>query len=358
VRRGIAIFVAALALGGCASEVTPLTGCNAAYGIEPDCRFRNPEDIASIPGTDWLVVSQFGAMDGTRAGSLAAYQPSTGRLEELFPVGEYEDDRRWGETACGPVSVTAFSPHGIDVDVHPSGRTWLLAVNHGVRESVELFEVEASNAGLALFWRGCALAPEGDSLNDVRARADGGFWTTRMMGRGAQLGAIGAVLFGSDTGWVYAWTPGAGFARVTGSEGSLPNGIEKSQDERHLYVSATGTGEVRRLELASGRVVARADAARADNLTWSGDGRLLVATSDDSLSEMLACATLDAGACGAAFEVLSLDPLSLDGTAWLAHRGAPMGGVSVATHAGDSLYLGSYAGDRVARWRIPTIETQ
>jgi hypothetical protein len=36
----------------------------------------------------------------------------------------------------------------------------------------------------------------------------------------------------------------------------------------------------------------------------------------------------------------------------LANRGAPVGGVSVALRRGEDLYLGSVAGDRIARWHV------
>ena len=36
----------------------------------------------------------------------------------------------------------------------------------------------------------------------------------------------------------------------------------------------------------------------------------------------------------------------------LGHRGAPIGGVSVALRVGDVVYFGSSAGDRIARWHV------
>lgn len=355
--RAFGIVATVVLLAGCGSDVTPITGCDAAFGLEPDCRFQNPEDIVRVPGTDWLVVSQYGAMDGARPGSVVAYQPATGRLEQIFPGGAPDDDRRWGDAACPPPSVERFAPHGIDVDVHPSGKNVLLVVNHGARESVEFFELEASNAGIAVFWRGCAEAPADGYFNDVVARRDGGFWVTHMMPRHGQWLATIRGLLGFETGFVYAWSPGQGFAPVAGTDAPFPNGIEKSNDERFLYVNAYLAGEVRKIDVASGAVVARAEVSSPDNSSWDDSGRLLVASHTDSTSEFLACRDIETGACGFAFEIVALDPDTLDGFAWLAHRGAPMGGVTVATRLGDSLYLGTFAGDRVARFRIPTLDS-
>jgi hypothetical protein len=343
-----------IAVGGCESAVTPVQGCRADSGLEPDCRFQNPEDIVRVPGTDWLVVSQFGAMDGSRHGSLAAYQPSTGRLEQVFPGGEFDDDRRWGDAACPPPDAASFSPHGIDLDVHPSGRAMLLVVDHGGREAVEQFELEASNEGLAVFWRGCALGPADAYFNDVVAAADGGFFVTHMMPKNGQwLAQVRGGLFGLDTGFVYRWTPGSGFSEVPGTRAPFPNGVEKSPDGRYLYLNSSLGDEVRKVEVATGAIVARRAVAMPDNSSWDDSGRLLVASLDDSLAELLACGRIEAGACGSAFEIVALDPDSLEGFAWLAHRGAPMGGATVAVELDGSLYLGSFAGDRIARWQIP-----
>ena len=58
----------------------------------------------------------------------------------------------------------------------------------------------------------------------------------------------------------------------------------------------------------------------------------------------------------AAFEILALDADTLAGFAWLSHRGAPMGAATVAVQLGDDVYLGSFAGDRITRWRVPRVE--
>jgi len=349
---------AAVALGclcaACASNVTPVIGCEAAFGIVPDCRFQNPEDIVRVPGTDWLLVSQFGAMDGSRPGSIAAYQPSSGRIEELFAVGEFADDRRWGDPNCAPPTAGSFSPHGIDLERRDTGEWALLAVNHGGRESVELFAVEASPEGLSLDWRGCAVGPPDSNFNDVVGKGDGGFWVTQMSPKPRQWLALLEASVGIDTGFVYEWTREHGFVEVPGTRAVLPNGIAKSADERYLYVAtANGGGEVRKIERTSGTVVAHRAVSKPDNFSWADDGRLVVASHVDSIWELAACRRVPRGACGAAFEIVALDPATLEGFAWLAHRGAPIGGVSVAVELDDSLYLGSFAGDRVARWRIP-----
>jgi hypothetical protein len=160
------------------------------------------------------------------------------------------------------------------------------------------------------------------------------------------------MLFGADTGRVYGWTAAKGFVALPGSGMPFPNGIAMAADEEALYVASFLGDDVRKLDVARGAVIGHAAMRRPDNLTWTPDGKLLVASHTDTLAELLACRDLTEGACGAAFEIVELDPDSLSSLVLLAHRGAPLGGVSVALQVGDELYLGSVAGDRIARWAV------
>ena len=174
-----------------------------------------------------------------------------------------------------------------------------------------------------------------------------------MMPMNRQLWAmLTGTLFGADTGKVYRWTPNGGFVVETGSEMPFPNGIEKAHDEGALYVASFLGNEVRRLDLKRGEITGRSQVEHPDNLTWSPDGKLLVGAHTDSIIETMRCRSVPVGACGAAFEVVSIDPQSMAQFVILAHRGAPIGGVSIALRIGDEVYLGAFAGDRIARWHI------
>ena len=340
-----------LILGACGESPTPIIGCEASAGIQPDCRFQNPEDLAVLPSNQGLLVSQFGGMDGAVAGNLVFYSPRDGRIEVLFPpTGAIIDDRSWGSAACEPPDAAAFAPHGIDLEQRADGRHVLLVVNHGLRESVEMLEVLEDAAGVTLEWRGCAEGPDQSFFNDVVASRDGGFWVTHMMPQDAQTSAmLKSALFGADSGFVYAWNQKRGFTMVAGSNGPFPNGIEKSADESHLFINMYIAGEVRKLNLATATVVAVADVASPDNVTWSTDGRLLVASHTDGFLELTACQGLEQGSCGFAFEIVALDPATMTGVAVVANRGAPMGAATVAVEYDGELYLGTFAGDRIAR---------
>jgi sugar lactone lactonase YvrE len=260
-------------------------------------------------------------------------------------------DASWGDPECPGPPGAAISPHGIDVAKRPDGRTSLLAVNHGGRESVELFEVLWSGAEARLEWRGCALAPEGALFNDAVHLPGSGFLVTRMLDRDDEMWGMLRASLGRATGRVYEWQPRAGFRPVPGSAGPMPNGIEVSSDGAELYLNLYSAGEVRRVARDSGRVLAAGRVRQPDNSSWAADGRLLVASHKGGVAENMACMRLREGACGMAFEILALDPQTLDGEVIFANAGPPMGGATVAIEVNGDLLMGSFAGDRLIRAR-------
>jgi len=336
------------AVFGCAGDLTPVVGCESFADFEVDCKFQNPEDLA--PGPDGrILVSQFGGMDGAKAGNLAVYDSRTKKLDVLFPNAD-ELVQSWGEAACAPPPLDLFSPHGIDIEERDDGRLQLAVVNHGGRESVELFEVMEDSA---LRWRGCVLGPEDAFFNDVVLLRDGSFWVSHMFEHGTDFVSMMKASFGRNTGWVYAWEPGGGFRKLAGSDAPFPNGLEKSADERFLYLNSYSNAGVRKIDVASGDLVASAEVKRIDNSTWAADGRLLVASHTGNLAQMMACMSVEEGSCGMPFEIVALDPNDMSSEVVIRSEGAPMGGVTVALEHEGAIYLGTFAGDRLGRIVLP-----
>ena len=345
-----------LAIGACSSGPDLITDCLDARGIHAICGFQNPEDLALTDDGHSLIVSQFGSMDGSKSGNLALFDLETESLRIEFrgdaPASTGAVD--WGDESCPGAPGAAFSPHGLDLDRRTDGRLRLLVVNHGGRESVEFFEVSGSGPSLGLEWRGCSIPPDGAYLNDIVGLPDGGFLTTHMMDRNSQLGGFLSGVLGFATGFVYEWQADRGYRVVPGTDGAMPNGIELSADAGEIYLSLYLDGEVRRISRQTGELLATADMTLPDNLTWGRDGRLLVASHvGGTLSGQLACADLSKGACPFAFEILSLDPMTLTSQLVFANEGPPMGAGTVAIDLGGELLIGSFAGDRIIRVRNP-----
>jgi hypothetical protein len=337
---------ALLASFGCGS-VDPIVSCDAVGDATPLCGFQNPEDLALLPDRRHVIVSEYGD-GGSRPGRISLLDLESGRHETLFAGGEPVAPGPWGAPDCEGPPTHAFSPHGIHLSPRPDGALQLLVVQHGGRESVEMFQVVPEGNRFALVWRGCALAPDQSALNDVVALPEGGFLATRMVG--VPLGYVRAALFGSDSGWVVAWTRDGGFSEVPGTRAALPNGIALSADGAKIFLNATLGNEVRRIDRRTGAVEASAAVPLPDNSTWSRDGRLLVASLRGTFREIVGCSGLEHGSCPAAFAIVALDPGTLaTEVVYQGGRGTPSGAGTVGLETDAGLLIGTFAGDRIVR---------
>jgi hypothetical protein len=352
--RLLILILAIVALAGCGRATPPLQGCDPAAGIVPDCRFQNPEDLVASPSGRYILVSQFGDLAGGRAGSLVAFDPADDTIAQLFPDGPVarpEDGIDWGDAACPPPPTDVFSPHGIDIETLNDGRHALYVVNHGGRESVEMFEVADDGAEVSLTWRGCVLAPEQGYFNDLAVLRDGRFWVSQMFPRDANVlwTVVRMQMLGHTPGFAYEWRSEAGFREIPGSRVKFGNGVEKSADERYLFLNSYFGHQVVKVDVAAGARVGHARVASPDNLSWSPTGELLAAAHLSTLADTLACQELTEGSCGFPFQIVAVDPQTLTTRVLLEQSGEPMGAATVALPFGDSVYLGTFAGDRIAR---------
>jgi hypothetical protein len=350
-----------LAASGCTSGREIIVDCRDVRDIHPICGLKNPEDMSLLEDGHRLIVSQYGSMtDPDAPGSLALLDLETEQFRVVYPIGEAGEDSGtkhpavgWGDPDCPGPAIDPFNPHGIDLARRADGRLQLLAVNHGGGESIEFFEVLPEPENVHVVWRGCVVAPEGGYFNDIVHLPGGGFLVTHMMDYGSPSWGMIRALFGSNTGFVYEWQAADGFRALAGTEAPFPNGIEVSEDGSEIFVNVYLGNEVRRIARDSGETLATAEVPSPDNLSWAKDGRLLVASHLGGFSEQRPCMDLDSGACPMSFEIRALDPESLEGGAIFANAGPPMGGGTVAIDVGGELVMGSFAGDRVIRVRIP-----
>jgi hypothetical protein len=331
-----------------ASAADPLTRCDASANQRPVCSFHNPEDLAALPGGQALVVSEYGTLDGTRPGALALLVLATDERRVVFRGGDAQGEAApgWGDPACPGPPPPEFSPHGIDLARRSDGKLALAAVQHGGRESVELFEVTGSEADWKVDWRGCWIAPDDAWLNEVILLADDSVMASHMMSRTSDSGGF------DDTarGWLLHWTPSAGFEKVPGTEVRMANGFELSVDEETIYLNSTMGDGLRRIERSTGKMTGHADLGALDNSTWAPDGALLVAqlqSTDPASFE--ACANLEKRACPIPFQIVAVDPDSMATSVRFDSAGSSMGGGTVGLQVGSELFIGSFAGDRILR---------
>ncbi len=344
------ILVVSIYLFGGQAYATPddaAVSCEPANGIISLCGLNKPEDIVVSPNNSDLIFSEFG-----ENGSLASLNIHTGKVTRIYrtsdspmPVKEL-----WGEPAC-TAPPASFQPHGIDLSQRRDGRWQLLVVNHGGRESVEFFEVSLDKGEPPQAqWRGCAVAPDQGNFNDVAALPDGGFLVTQMADKDSQTWQVLLTYVGVDSGFVYRWTPDAGYSAVPNTEGKMPNGIIVSPDGSTFYLNLYFGNELRKHDLVSGKVLGSVELDKPDNLSWNPRGNLYVASQHASLFQLLK--SLDKQTPGPSmlpFSIYEVNPETMEKTLVLHHKGKPMGAGTVAVELDGFLYIGSYVGDRMIK---------
>lgn len=351
-------FRPAFALLACGMLALPVAGvaddadCSARDGYTPICGFQRPEDIEVLPG-DTLLVSEYGGLAGAHTGTLSLYVPTAGTRRALYPGPTARDGvPDWGAPDCPGPPGAELDPHGIH-HAPSGGEKRVLVVNHRGREAVELFELidAADAANTQLVWRGCVPAPPDVWMNDVVGLPGGGFAVSHMVARGTGGDALfAAERARNDIGYVLTWDPQAGWQKLPGSDGALPNGLEISADARVIYINEYFGDRVVALERASGKRLWRTAVDAPDNSSWGADGRLLVASHHADLDAVLACDHEPLTLCTLPFSIVAIDPANGNRVTVVegGGTGAPMGAATVAAEHGGKLWLGSYVGDRMA----------
>ncbi len=226
-----------------------------------------------------------------------------------------------------------FTTHGVYVAPGNGPTHKLFVVGHGARESIEVFNVDTRGATPSLTWIGCAIAPGTVGLNSVRGLPDGGFITTNFLPHDQQMQTMMA---GAKNGELWEWHAASGWQKLPGSEASGANGVELSADGKTLYVAAWGSQTFFTLSRGAGTPVRKGYRPGFPHRQHPLDqGRQAAA------------------GCGAKWardwRVVKIDPATLKVEQIYARDDAPgFGGGTVALEVGNTLWVGSYRGDRIA----------
>lgn len=342
-----------LAVLGAAALAAGLPGdCGGDPPLEYTCGPAKPEDVLSLPGTRWLIASGFAPGAG-----LKLVDSRTGGFKPWYDGSALQiGGPLAGMPTCpGPVDPALFNARGLGLRQIARKQWRLLVVNHGGRESIEVFDIKLhGNDEPTLTWRGCLALPAGQVGNSVASFADGSVLVTVLTRPGT---TIADFVEGRNTGAVWSWSPGAaGFVQLPGTELPGNNGLEVDPDGRHFYVVAFGWHAVAVFDRRdTSRVLDRIEAPgfMPDNIHWSA-GHLL-----------LAGMRLDEPACGGRRQVVNgvADPMlchrgwavgELDRPARrirIVAQGAPapgFNGHSAAAIAGGRLWLGSFQSNKIA----------
>jgi len=337
------------------TEGTPdaaIVDCSAGGGLTPYCGFRNPEDLVLMPDRQALLVSEMGEFMSDEPSQLVTFDLATREPGEI-PINWSPPETRWGSADCPAPVAEAFSPHGIDLITRSDGSHQLLVVNHGGREAVEFFELQAGAEGWQLQWRGCALPPDDPFINDVAGLGDGGFLVTHMWNKSTPFDEVVEKLTsGVNTGWVWEWQADSGFSKVPGSDELMPNGIAVSADNTKIFVNIYMGNKTIRIDRATGNREGEFEVQQPDNITIDDDGTLWIAShTHDAINET--CADVKSGPCLLPFEIVKANSRTMQPELVLSQDGPPMGFTTVALRVGNEIFMGSAHGDRVVSYTIP-----
>jgi hypothetical protein len=329
--------------------------CNGAESSDFICGPVNAEDLLRVPGTDWVVSAGVDG-PGVTQGAIYLLNARTRAWKSLslddIPA---RPDARFNRDCPGKPTTAAFRGHGLALDAR-GGALTLFAINHGGRESVEVFSVTRHRASEpTLRWRGCIVAPANTNFNSLAPTPEGGLAATKFFDP-SNASWPQDLFAGRPTGQVLEWSPRDGWRAIDGTALSGPNGLVISPDGRAYYVAEWGGRKVHRLPRAGSNVEPRTVevAMQPDNLHWDEQGRILAtgqAFEDaNGLAAFGACATSAAQICSSGYMTVRIDPQTL--AAEIVHRSpgsAEFGAGTTALEVGGEYWIGTFRGNRIAR---------
>jgi hypothetical protein len=347
------IFIAGLWIGlsGCQSDpVLDVDLCQPYDGLTPLCGYQSPEDLALLPDSSGLLVSEFGHMGETQ-GQLSILSIADHSRKVIYTANMHRQARSavaiWGDPNCS--EPQSFSPHGFDLAQRPSGRWQLLVVNHAEHERIEFFEL-SSNEGSewSVIWRGCVQSIDDSIYNDVAAVNDG-FVVSRMMSSQNTGLAMLNYFLGRDTGYIWRWSLANGFQSVAHSEGVMPNGVVASKNGGQVFINLYGEDKVRVVDTNSQKVLTELDIQSADNSNWdvTQADKLLVASHDFNFLSMSECMSGGDNNCVSPFEIIELDSVDYSQQSLVVSDGRFFGAATAAVRLEDQIYIGSFSGNRI-----------
>jgi hypothetical protein len=290
--------------------------------------------VVALPGGQWVLAS---AYMGT--GGINLIKVSDRKSATVFPapvVNQRPDKKTYPD--CPGLPTGTLTTHGLYVAPGNGPAVQVMAVGHGARESIEVFQIDMRSDGPIFTWVGCVIAPEPIGLNSVRGLPDGGFITTNWLPRGGGPDALQKMMGGEKNGELWEWHTASGWQKVPGSEAAGANGIELSDDGKTIYMAAWGSQSF--IRLTRGATPPKRDEIplgfRVDNIHFARDGTLLAAGQiTDPASRSSRVVKVDPKTL-AIFDVLTRPD------------DATFAGNTTAIEVGNDLWLGSYRGDRIA----------
>lgn len=289
---------------------------------------RNAEDFAPIANSDWVIASSMAG--GDRAyGELIAIDAKSGTTDLLYPTASSAADI----SASQQVAGGDFAPHGIALGPK---QQYLYVVNHGGRESIEVFELSVMPTP-KLRWLDFIELPKGAFANSVAVSVNSTVFISNM---GVPIDGSPAI--SAMGGNIISWQRERGWATVDNSEVIAPNGILVSDDASDIYVASWSTAALVKLSPKTHKRRSLSLAFLPDNLRWADTGDILVGGQNDSPEAISQCYVSKQNSCHNASAIAVVEPRQL---ALKCSQAVDIGMATVAAEVGDNIWVGTTRGD-------------
>lgn len=317
------------------------------------CGLTAAEDLVLVPNTKWIIAS--GMAPGTSIMLIDSQEKSWSNLYPADAPRAVQDMATFG--ACpGSPDPNNFVSHGLNIRAGKDGHSTLYVVGHGGREAIEVFDVDANGEKPVLTWTGCVMTPDSMAANSVASLSDGSLLATIPLQTGRD---ISEALGGALTGGVYQWSPGdSGFEMIQGTELPYANGIEVSTDETEFFVAVSGGFNVIAYSRSNPARKLRTTAPLTfipDNLHMDSEGYLITAglvIDDPVCGNLQGPETFDLegfASCPRPFVVWGIDPVTMIGVDIATSEAIEtFSNITMGLQVGDEIWIGTFAGDRVA----------
>lgn len=357
-------------VAGLVAIVTLAASCSTQGPAEENslqliCGVENVEDMVELPDSPWIIGSgigdrffQGGALHLINEENLTASGVTLNLSGDLQARPPYDQ-------CPGPVPADKFSAHGLSLVANPNGTYSLYVVNHGGRESIEVFEVARAEGEPSFTWIGCVPTPETAMSNSVAARADSSIVLSasgaadfplpsfsQLASNPPDMSAAGGEQTGLQTGAVFIWTRDAGWKKVPNSELAANNGIELSKDGKWAFANAYSGESMTHLPLDPSLGESRTVQFdfKPDNIRWAQDGTLVATGQIADAAKVAACVMEENADCAIDYTAAAIDPQSLEVTPLYTGEGTQdFGTATIGLKTADALWLGSVHSHCIAR---------
>lgn len=342
----VIVVLAAVLIGFGSVYIYYSTGHGAAdpTGFASIRGLNNAEDMVQIGDTKWILTGNLGDKSWEKGG---LYLIDSETLEWQAADIDFSGSPAEGYEEMADPEL--FSSHGIAVKQIDANIFEVYAVNHGGRESVEVFDLIVQDDGPEIVWKGSVPTPDGMTGNSVAPLSDG-FLVTIPMTKN-NLGTFLDFLAGKPTGTVYKWTVQEGFREIPGARLAGNNGIAVSPDEKWAFINGYSSRSVTRISLADEQVepVTAQLSFLPDNIRYSADGSLLVTGQDTNiLTVVLLTNGTGIGVSPSDTAVVTLDPVTMEVIEVLnLPKFRAFGGGTTALYVGSDLWVSSFRAQRI-----------